>query len=274
MKVFSFADEAGESLNEQIKAIKENNLDGLEIRGIDGKSVVKLNIDEAKEIRKKLDDNDISVWSIGSPIGKINVNDNFQNHLDVFKHSLEIANILGASRYRLFSFFVNGEFELHDEVVFSYLTKLCEEAKGTGIVLCHENEKDIYGDVASRCVKIFDNVPDLKAVFDFANFIQCGEDVLYAWEQLAEYVDYIHIKDALPNGVVVPAGEGVGNIETILKDYKARGGNVVTLEPHLFDFIGFDKLEHGEIERKYSFDNSRQAFDAAANSLKKILEKI
>lgn len=269
-KLAAFADEADGRISEQIRAMKENDIKYFEIRGIDGKCIIELSKEEAKEVRRKLDDAGIEVWSIGSPYGKIGINDNFTPHLDSFKYSLELAQILGTKHMRMFSFYVpSGEAEHYRDEVMSRLEQFISVAKGSGIILCHENEKDIYGDVASRCLEIHKEFPQLKAVFDPANFIQCGQDTIKAWEMIAPYVEYMHIKDAVEDGTVVPAGKGIGNIPYLLCNYK---GKVLTIEPHLAVFDGFEKLEAEEkTKMKYCYPSPRIAFDEAVNALKKVM---
>ncbi|MDE6747206.1 MAG: sugar phosphate isomerase/epimerase, partial [Oscillospiraceae bacterium] len=223
-----------------------------------------------REIRKKLEDSRLAVWSVGSPFGKIGIEDDFVPHIEKFKRNLETAEILGAEHMRIFSFYVpNDTAENYSEEVMSRLEKFQSAAKGSGVILCHENEKGIYGDIADRCGVIHQNFPEIKAVFDPANFIQCGQDTKAAWEILAPYVEYIHIKDALADGSVVPAGKGLGNIPYILENYR---GNVLTVEPHLSVFSGFEKLEqNGELHGKYCYPSSEKAFDAAIAALKKLI---
>lgn len=173
----AFADEAGGSLSEQIAALQANAIRFLEIRGVDGMSVSDLTAEKAKEVRRRLDDAGISVWSIGSPYGKIGIQDDFEPHLDQFKHGLELADILGTKHIRLFSFYVpQGEAAAYRGAVMERLGRFCDAAKGSGVLLCHENEKGIYGDIASRCADIQKEFPSMKAIFDPANFIQCGQD--------------------------------------------------------------------------------------------------
>ena len=148
------------------------------------------------------------------------------------------------------------------------------KAKDAGVTLCHENEKGIYGDTAGRCAEILRLYPDIKAVFDPANFVQCGQDTWEAWELLKPYIRYLHIKDALSDGSVVPAGKGVGRIKKILDAYRAMGGSVVTIEPHLKVFSGLAELERdGEHSNVglYSFESSDAAFDAACAALKEVM---
>jgi len=269
-KLAAFADEADGRLSEQIKSMTENGIDYLEIRGVDGENISDISLEKAKEIRRQLDNAELAVWSLGSPYGKIGICDDFTAHLDKFKHGLELADILGAKHIRMFSFYVPSDnAERYKDEVFSRLEKLIDAAKGSGITLCHENEKGIYGDIASRCAEIHNEFPRLRAVFDPANFIQCGQDTLEAWKLLSPYVEYMHIKDAMADGSVVPAGKGIGNLPYLLQQYK---GSVLTLEPHLSVFDGFDKLEASEKTKMgYCYPSSRAAFNAAVTALKELI---
>lgn len=276
MRLFAFADEASSMIDGQIAAMKRNGLDGLEIRGVDNVNVSDITLEKAKEVRKKLEDAGLITWSVGSPIGKIDIEkDNFQEHLEKFKHTLEIANVLGAENIRLFSFFVPKEknpADFKNEVI-DRLNCFAEVAEGTGIDLCHENEKGIYGDVAARCLEILQEVPTLKAIFDPANFVQCGQDTLEAFDILKPYVKYLHIKDALSDGNVVPAGKGEGNLPVILKEFSTFG-NELTMEPHLAIFDGLQDLEReGDTSNvgQFVYPNNDAAFDAACDALKEIL---
>lgn len=267
----AFADEAGSGLDEQIAAMRGNGINFLEIRGVDGENISDITADKAREIRKRLDDAGIAVWSLGSPYGKIGITDNFETHLDKFRHGFALADILGAKRIRLFSFYIpQGEAEKYRGEVMKRLEKFVLSAKDSGIILCHENEKGIYGDTAKRCEEIHREFPSIKAVFDPANFIQCGEDTARAWERLYPYVEYLHIKDARLDGSVVPAGKGAGNLPDILRGYK---GEVLTIEPHLSVFDGFDRLEAGEKTNmdEYRYPSARAAFDAAVQALRELL---
>ena len=277
MKQFTlaaFADEAGSDVEVQIRALQENGVPCLEIRGVGDKNITALTVDEAKELKKRLDDAGISVWSIGSPLGKISVGDEFAPHLDTFKHTLELSRVLGAGNIRMFSFFCpKGEAAYCRDIVFERLHQFCAAAQGSGITLCHENEKGIYGDTADRCLDILRNFPAIKAVYDPANFLQCGEDTIRAWELLEPYIAYMHVKDVREDGVVVPAGQGHGRISELLERYEKMGGQVLTLEPHLAVFKGLDALENGEKTKigEFEYPSQRDAFDAAVNALKGLL---
>lgn len=278
IKIYAFADEASPMIDGQITALKENGLQGLEIRNVDNVNVSEISNAKAKEVKKKLDDAGLTVWSIGSPIGKIDIEkDSFAVHTEKFRRTLEIAEILGAENIRLFSFFVPKEKNPADykgEVI-NRLGTFLDLAKGTGITLCHENEKGIYGDIPERCLEIHKALPEMPAIFDPANYIQCGADTLEGWKMLSGYVKYLHIKDALTDGNVVPAGKGVGNLPFILEDFRKNGGKCVTIEPHLTVFEGLSALEKegdksvvGEV---YRYPSNTAAFKAAADALKELI---
>ena len=277
LNLCAFADEADEKLDGQIKALKQNDINLMEIRGVNGKNISELTTAEVKEAKKQLDDSGIAVWAIGSPVGKIDINEPFQPHLDMFSRLLETANILKSKRFRMFSFYgTNGGME---DIVFQRLNCFVEKAQDSDVMLCHENESGIYGDIASRCLQIHQQFPQIKAVFDPANYIHTSQDTIKAWEMLSPYVEYIHVKDALHDGKIVPAGYGIANVKTIIQDF-AKNGGTLTLEPHLFEFVGLKELE-GSREKggkptvnSLSFTNQREAFDAAARALKDILNEI
>lgn len=272
-QIAAFADEADAKISGQIEAMRAEGISLLEVRGVDGKSVADLTAAEAKALRARLEDEGIAVWSIGSPYGKSEIREPFGPRLDEFRRGLEIAEALGASHIRLFSFYLpQGEApETFRDEVLERLSRFCEAAKGSGIVLCHENEKGIYGDIAPRCAEIHRALPELRAVFDPANFIQCGQPTLPAWELLAPYVEYMHVKDALADGSVVPAGCGEGHLPELLEQYQ---GKVLTLEPHLAVFEGLASLEQEGARSDvptYRYASNREAFAAAAAALRKLL---
>ena len=275
-RLCAFADEADQLITGQIAALRRNGIRLLEIRGVDGENISALTVEKVKLVKRQLDDGGIAVWSIGSPTGKVRLSDDFEAHVESFQKMLEFGHILGAESFRLFSFL--GAQQERDEVI-DRLGRLCELARGSGIRLCHENEKGIFGDTPERMRVLLDALPELGGIFDPANFIQCGVEILPAWEMLKDRICYLHVKDALKNGTVVPAGYGEGHLDTVVADFLNRGGEVLTLEPHLAEFCGLQGLEQ-EGERtivgsaRFRFRDNNEAFDTAVNSLKKILEGI
>lgn len=280
IKIYAFADEAGSKISEQIAAMKRNGLAGVELRGTEYGNVSDLSKDHAKEIVRRLNDEGLEVWSLGSPLGKISIYDALEPEIDKLRRTIEIADIMGSRNIRMFSFYLpkHESPENYRNAVLDRLAKMAEITAGSGITLCHENEKGIYGDNAERCLDILDHVPGIVGVFDPANFIQCGVDTLEAWKLLKDRIKYLHIKDALSDGRVVPAGCGIGNVAEIVKSFTSQGGTAMTLEPHLTIFKGLSDLEQegerSQIGDAYTYPDSNTAFDAASRAIKEIVQNV
>lgn len=274
-RLCAFADEADQLLTGQIAAMQRNGISLLEIRGVDGENISALSPAKVKEVAHLLKENGLAVWSIGSPTGKIKLSDDWNAHVDSFRGMLDAAAVFGTKAFRMFSFY-DAQNEKNE--VIDRLGLLCDMAKGYDVKLCHENEKGIFGDTPERTKELLDALPQLGGIFDPANFIQCSAEILPAWELLKDRIDYLHVKDAMADGTVVPAGYGLGRLDTVVPDFLSRGGQVLTVEPHLAEFTGLKGLEK-EGERtivgsaRFSFRDNNETFDTAVNSLKTILNK-
>ena len=122
----AFADEAAKSLKGQIEALNRNGIKYSEIRSVDGVNVAKFTIETAKEYQKEMADNGVAVWSIGSPLGKVSINVDFNEYEGTVRHVCELANVFNADKIRMFSFFdALGE----KNKVFDYLGKMIEIGK-------------------------------------------------------------------------------------------------------------------------------------------------
>lgn len=242
MILSAFADEISKDLTEQLTVLQEHGIKYLELRSVWGKNVKDFTDREVEIIKKALTDKGIGVSAIGSPLGKIGINDDFEAHLKDLRRILQIAQRLNAPFVRIFSFYIpEGEkAEEYREKVHSRLSTMLAVAKmeAPEIVLLHENEKGIYGDKAERCLDLVGNIKleNFGAIFDPANFVQVGQKPFSeCFSQLKPYIKYMHIKDAmLADGRVVPAGEGDGEVPQILAALSQTGFNgFLSLEPHL-----------------------------------------
>ncbi len=280
----AFADEAGGGIKEQIEALKAHGMTHLEPRGLDEGNISLYTAEQAKRLKEILDENGIEISAIGSHYGKIKITEDFTEHFENFKNCVEVAKILGTKRIRMFSFYFseNESYEDYKDEVFKRIEAMCDYALENGIYCCHENEKGIYGDNEERCFEILSHFKGkLKGVFDPANFIQCGVDILPAFELLKDHVDYLHIKDCVySDGSIRPAGLGDGKIVELLKRFNETkdGDTFLTLEPHLKVFDGLKDLEEeggtaDKLKDDFTYETNREAFDVAANALKNCLEK-
>ena len=273
----AFADEAGSSLDEQIAALKRNEIDFIEPRNINGKPILTLSDKEIADVKAALDKNGIKVNSLGSPIGKYPITEPFDKHLVDFKRAIEICKALGTDKMRMFSFFTKqNELEKYRDEVISRLNVMSAIAEENGIMLCHENESEIYGQNPKEMLDIMTNVKGLYGIFDPANYRMNNCDVIEGINATLVNLAYLHIKDAIyESQIIVPAGDGEGKIAEVLDIVNKATDQVVylTLEPHLFLFDAYKLIDNHELKGKYTFKNNSESFDFAANALKDLLLK-
>jgi len=242
-KISGFSDEIHSAIDVQFQVLNKLDIEYFEPRGIDGKNISTLTDEEVTLLKEKMIQYGIKVSSIGSPIGKIKVTDDFETHFAMFQRVVNIAAELETKYIRIFSFYHDNGSEWTNEEkseVIARLRKMVDYAREYDVVLLHENENDTYGNTADRCADLMQELfcDHFKSVFDPANFVQSGQDAKYAYDILKEYIAYMHIKDAcFKDRGVVPAGMGDGNVEYILKDLFVNGyDGFLSLEPHLFHF--------------------------------------
>ncbi len=270
IKLAAFADEIDPSLDVQIEHCRRNSVTHIELRSIDGKNVLDFTKEKREEYRKKLKDAGIGISAIGSPIGKVAIDQPFSEHFDRFKIAVELAEFFQTGLIRVFSYYPaggegKGAIEPHRGEVMDRFGKKVEYIEKLPVAMVHENEKGIWGEIGTRCLDLINtiNSPKLRSAFDFANFVQAKEKPLDNWKLLKASSTHIHIKDArMANGHVVPAGEGDGDIEPILVDLMKTGySGFLTLEPHL-KVAGHS---HGE--------TGPELFKTAVDALKAILDR-
>lgn len=254
-KISGFSDEIASDITTQFEVLNKLGIKYFEPRGVNGKSISTLTEEEATELKKTMDQYGIKASSIGSPVGKIKLGEEFEPHFEMYKRIVKIAKILDTRYIRMFSFWKDEEdtpwTEEERAEVFTRLKRMIAYAKEQDVVLLHENEKAIYGDIASRCLDLMKELycDNFKAVFDPANFVQSDQDTKEAYEMLKDYIEYMHIKDArFSDHVVTPAGLGDGNVKFILDSIFANGyDGFLSLEPHLGSFVGLGGLETGNL---------------------------
>ena len=235
-----FADEISPDPAQQLATLAAESITHLELRSAWGTNVADLSDAQLTRFKAALDEAGVSVSAIGSPIGKIDVRAAFPPELERMRRIADIANAFGTRIVRVFSFFIpEGEPQAkYRSRVIDQMAALAAVAAERRVVLAHENEKLIYGDVPERCADIIASVgsPALRGTFDAANFVQCGvRPHSDAYPLLRPYLLYVQIKDALAaTGEVVPAGQGDGEVRQTLSALMESGfEGFLSLEPHL-----------------------------------------
>jgi len=242
-KLSAFADEVSESFSEQVKYLSKENIGYIEARFVNKKNIMDLTKDELDEAKKMIQDYGLKVSAIGSPIGKVKLDEPFRQHLDKFKHAVELAQFFRTPYIRMFSYYAPEGKNIDDyrsEVIERMAAKV-EILNGTDITMVHENEAHIYGHTAEHCVEMVEavNSTKLRLVYDPANFVwgeRITDNVKSCWPLMKPYVVHIHIKDwklGSTNVGSIP-GEGDGQIKALLAELAALDyDGCLTMEPHL-----------------------------------------
>ncbi len=264
-----FADEISPDPREQLATLAAESISHLELRSAWSVSVADFSAAQVGDLRTMLEDAGVRVSAIGSPIGKIPLAAPLGPELDRMRRIAATAREFGTAIVRVFSFFVppGDPPERHRTQVVDRMAALAEIAVGQGLVLAHENEKEIFGDTPGRCADLITSVnsPALRATFDAANFVQCGVRPFdEAYGPLRPHLVYLQVKDARAGtGEVVPAGDGDGQVRPTLAALRDSGfEGFMSLEPHLAR-VG-----------RYGGFSGPEGFTRASRSLKSILNEL
>jgi sugar phosphate isomerase/epimerase len=235
-----FADEISADVTEQCSVLRALGMRHLELRSAWGINVVDLDDAQISVMRDILSRHEITVSSIGSPVGKVYLDEDEDWHRTRMLRAVHAARTFGARYIRIFSFFMRPGVDpaACRDAVLHRLAELTRIAETNDVVLIHENEKDIYGDMPARCLDIVESIGSehLRLTWDPANFVQVGcAPFAEAYARLRPYLAYMQIKDAVAaTGAVVPAGMGDGQVRETVRALRGDGfDGYFSLEPHL-----------------------------------------
>lgn len=234
----AFTDEAGGSCDEQIAACRRGHFKHIDIRRMEGSSIIALDPAVAQKVRASLDAAGIKVNMFGSPIGKIDISDDFQKDLNHLEHLAKLSPILGCNQVRMFSYYNRTGWDKAkwEAETLDRLKRLRDRAGELGLVLFHENEAEIFGDLPEDVAKIAElrDGKAFKLIYDFGNYVTAGVDHWQTWQMFKNQTDAFHFKDKKSSGEHMPLGQGDGMAKEILADaVKAGWQGPVVLEPHL-----------------------------------------
>jgi sugar phosphate isomerase/epimerase len=237
----AFTDEIDPDPEKQIEVLKSCRVNHIEFRSIHKTNVLALTDLQIREFKSLLDKNGIKLSAIGSPIGKIRIDEPFEPHLARFERAIELSKVFGTSNVRIFSYYpaegaTEADWPKWRSEVLARMNEKVRRAEKAGVRLFHENEHRIYGDSPERITDLFTQIqsPAFRAAYDPANFVFCGYDPWEGWQASKPFTSHFHIKDWVKgqeHGCL--AGEGQGQISRVMADVASTYDGFATLEPHL-----------------------------------------
>ncbi|MDI6448296.1 sugar phosphate isomerase/epimerase family protein [Anaerobaca lacustris] len=242
-KLSAFADEVTEDFRSQVEFLAKERVGYIEPRFVNRKNIMDLNRSELDEARKMICDRGLKVSAIGSPIGKVRLDEPFEPHLDKFKHAVDLAQFFETPFIRMFSYYAPEGKNIDDyrDQVLERMAAKVQVVEGTDVTMVHENEAHIYGHTAENCADLVEAVGSdrLRLAYDPANFVwgeKITNNVEVCWPVMKPYVVHIHIKDwklGAPDVGSLP-GQGDGQIKELLAELVAMNyDGCMTMEPHL-----------------------------------------
>lgn len=254
MYLTGFADEAASSIEGQIKATKELGWEYIEARNVDGVNIHNLSDEKFDEVCMKLEESGVKINCFGSTIanwGK-SIEEPFDVCLEEAKRAIPRMQRLGTKLIRIMSYAVlkdRGPEDQMEEERFRRVRVLCQMFNDAGITPVHENCMNYGGMGWTYTLRLIENVPGLKLVFDTGNPVGSDDQTKpqpypkqSAWEfyrNVKEYIEYVHIKDGKWNNETKKVeftfpGEGDGDVRRIVKDLLMNGyDGGISIEPHL-----------------------------------------
>ncbi|MDA3941148.1 MAG: TIM barrel protein [Spirochaetia bacterium] len=257
MYLTGFADEAADSLSEQIEITKSLGWKNIESRNIDGVNIHDIPERKFNFVCNELEENGIAVNCFGSTVANwgVQITDSFEGTMEKIDRSIPRMQRLGTKLIRMMSYarLKNTAGVLADDQMeeerFRRLRIITDLFLDAGITPVHENCMNYGGMGWSYTLKMLENVPGLKLVFDTGNPVanidhsaDPPDQMQSSWEfyqKVKEHIAYIHIKDAVFNedkddlDYCYP-GEGDGDVREIVKDLLENGYNGgISMEPHM-----------------------------------------
>lgn len=256
MILCGISDEAGNSLAAQVRATRELGWRHIEMRNVTATGHAKGNLHDIPdaafdEVAGTLRDAGIAVHCLASTIGNWakRIEDPFDITLAEVARAIPRMQRMGVPFVRIMSYKVRDDADQMERERFRRLREVTARFLDAGIQPVHENCMNYGGMSWEHALRLLDNVPGLRWVFDTANPVfnldrskpepRPRQDPWEFWTHVRDASVHIHVKDARWNPAKNDAdyqfpGEGDGAVERILADAFARGYDAgISIEPHM-----------------------------------------
>jgi len=242
------SDEVAQDLSDVGRFVRDFGLGGFELRSMFGRAFKDLTSHDIAEIRSFVAGEGLKIHCCATPVFKCEMDDNaaVEEHVEIFKRSLDTAGELGCALVRVFSFLRRAE-ALSSGVIRSiaaHLGQLADLSSAAGIRLGIENESSCMIGSGSEMLQLAHSFshPGAGWIWDPCNVLYvAGEQgsPTAAFAKLSGQVIHIHVKDALrtpgESQLARPAPVGAGDVgwAAHLKEIHGSGySGLLSLETH------------------------------------------
>lgn len=269
MILSGFTDEASDNLEGQISANKALGWSHLSARTFSGQNIHEVSDYDFEVICDQLESNDIKVAEFGTLIGNWgkSITSDWDLTLKEMERCIPRMQKLKVKYARVMSYAQNpwGEDQLEQER-FSRLREITQRFEASGLIALHENCMNWGGFSADHTVRLLEEVPHLKLVFDTGNPIfqrdrskpeAPWQDSLEFYHQVKHAIAHVHIKDAVMSSSTGEPeytfpGEGDAHIEAILEDLiRSKYAGMIAIEPHIAKVF---HLQAAHIDENRAYD--------------------
>lgn len=256
MTLTGFTDEAAPDLATQIEVTQQLGWSHLSARSIDGTNIHDLCDPAFERVVEQLDEAGIHVAEFGSLIGSWSksIHSDFDLTLAEIDRAIPRMHRLGTRIIRVMSYAQEpwGK-DQHEQERFRRLRTIVDRFTAADLIPAHENCMNWGGLSAEHSLRLVDEVPGLKLIFDTGNPVfqmdrsQPHPDGTFPWQNSLDFfravkthVIHIHIKDCTnpPSEGVEPVylfpGKGQAMIQEILDLLRADNyQGFIAIEPHV-----------------------------------------
>lgn len=228
MQLSVITDEIDPGLTRALDVCAELGIGAVELRTIDGVSIVDQPAGALERICAELDARGVRVSAIASPFLKCDRDQAGPEQDRINERAIEVALALSAPIVRAFSFWRQPDPRSVLPELGTELRQAAARAQAAGVTLALENEHECNVANSAEAAAALDAAgsPDLRLIWDAGNAAMLDPEGfvgLGGLEAIFDRVAHVHLKDADAAGNWVRIGDGIVDHTALLRFLQSRG---------------------------------------------------
>lgn len=202
-KTSIITDEVSQDLETAVKFATQFGLEGVELRRVWDKPPQEL-LRDTNRIKEILEESHLNVSAVASPFFKASIDDpvEYEEHLNILKKCIELAEALDCNIVRGFTFWREGTLDDRLEEIVEKYQKPLDIIESSEIILGIENEPSTFVGNGRELKMFLDELDSshVKAIWDPGNDIWDDlREVSYpdGYNLIKNEIIHVHIKDGL-----------------------------------------------------------------------------